>query len=354
MGGDRDRPGRGVRSRASKRWGHHFRENDDDGVCPHRTFPSHPESVRCESNAGGSSSGSAAAVASGFVHAALSTQLVGSTIRPASYCGCVGFKPTLGALNRGGSYDYFSQSCLGVIANTLADAWMVASAIASRVGGDPGALPLAGPPLPPQPRTPQSLAILHPTAAWDRVAPRVAAAFFELLDGLSSRGVTIVRSEENECLADLETELAAAAQATQSILNSELRWPLGAYAAEMSSKLSPAMIERLQAANGEPAENYPELIAWRAALRALYDKTIAPFDAVVTLSATGAAPLGQPIHWRSLPQCRGFDSGRSLSVAAAAEGSRDAVGSPAHRTERSRSHLFAVARWIVDISEQRQ
>ena len=54
---------------------------------------------------GGSSSGSAAAVAAGVVSAALGTQVVGSIVRPASYCGCVGFKPSVGAINRGGSHD---------------------------------------------------------------------------------------------------------------------------------------------------------------------------------------------------------------------------------------------------------
>ncbi len=60
---------------------------------------------------GGSSSGSAAGVAAGMISAALGTQVIGSTIRPASYCGCIGFKVSLGALNRGGSYDGLSQSC---------------------------------------------------------------------------------------------------------------------------------------------------------------------------------------------------------------------------------------------------
>ena len=45
-----------------------------------------------------------------MVLAALGTQVVGSILRPASFCGCVGFKPSVGGLNRGGSYDYFSQS----------------------------------------------------------------------------------------------------------------------------------------------------------------------------------------------------------------------------------------------------
>ena len=62
---------------------------------------------------GGSSSGSAAAVGAGMVPAGLGTQVVGSILRPASFCGAVGFKPSVGAINRSGSHDHFSQSCQG-------------------------------------------------------------------------------------------------------------------------------------------------------------------------------------------------------------------------------------------------
>src|ERR1700722_17279416 len=60
---------------------------------------------------GGSSSGSAAAVGVGMLPSALGTQVIGSILRPSSYCGVVGFKPSVGAINRSGSYDGFSQSC---------------------------------------------------------------------------------------------------------------------------------------------------------------------------------------------------------------------------------------------------
>ena len=84
---------------------------------------------------GGSSSGSAAAVAAGFVPAALGTQTNGSIIRPASYCGIVGFKPSLGILPRTG---VLRHSALidhpGVIAGSVADAALVVDAIA---GEDP-------------------------------------------------------------------------------------------------------------------------------------------------------------------------------------------------------------------------
>ncbi|MGA2395325.1 MAG: amidase, partial [Candidatus Lustribacter sp.] len=75
---------------------------------------------------GGSSSGSAAAVACGMLRAGLGTQVIGSILRPASYCGCVGYKPTVGGINRGGSLDPHSQSTHGVLAASLGDAWRVA------------------------------------------------------------------------------------------------------------------------------------------------------------------------------------------------------------------------------------
>ena len=114
---------------------------------------------------GGSSSGSAAAVASGMLSTALGTQVIGSTIRPASYCGCVGFKGTVGALNRGGSYDGLSQSSTGVLAATLEDAWQVAYEIAMRAGGDPGYPGLFGPASAPAPVKPRRLVFLE-TAGW--------------------------------------------------------------------------------------------------------------------------------------------------------------------------------------------
>ena len=64
--------------------------------------------------------------------AALGTQGLGSILRPASYCGCVGFKPTFGAVNRGGSFDTFSQSAHGALAASIEDAWLMLRAIVER------------------------------------------------------------------------------------------------------------------------------------------------------------------------------------------------------------------------------
>ena len=114
---------------------------------------------------GGSSSGSAAAVAVGAVSVALGTQVFGSILRPASFCGCFGFKPTVGAINRGGSHDALSQSTHGPLAASLPEAWAVAYEISSRVGGDPGFPGLYGPKTCPAPSKPRRLAVLE-TDGW--------------------------------------------------------------------------------------------------------------------------------------------------------------------------------------------
>ena len=121
---------------------------------------------------GGSSSGSAAGVAAGMMSAALGTQVIGSTIRPASYCGCIGFKVTVGALNRGGSYDGLSQSSSGVLATTLEDAWQVAYEIAVRAGGDPGYPGLFGPASAPAPKKPQPRCVPRDAGLGCRVSGR--------------------------------------------------------------------------------------------------------------------------------------------------------------------------------------
>ena len=83
---------------------------------------------------GASSSGSAAAVGCGMLCGGLGTQVVGSILRPLGFCAAYGLKPSVGAINRGGSLDYLSQSVTGVIAGSLADAWVMARAVADRVG----------------------------------------------------------------------------------------------------------------------------------------------------------------------------------------------------------------------------
>lgn len=79
---------------------------------------------------GGSSSGSAAAVADHMVPLALGTQTVGSTIRPAAFCGVVGFKPSFGRVNRAGlKFSAESFDTIGWMGRCVDDVAMVAQAL---------------------------------------------------------------------------------------------------------------------------------------------------------------------------------------------------------------------------------
>ena len=95
---------------------------------------------------GGSSSGSAAGVADGFFPLAYGTQTAGSVIRPAAYCGVVGYKPSFGMINRFGM-KLMSESLdtVGVMARSVADCALFAGAVAGRDLGDPDARPERAP-----------------------------------------------------------------------------------------------------------------------------------------------------------------------------------------------------------------
>lgn len=241
---------------------------------------------------GGSSSGSAAAVAAGMVSAATGSQVIGSIVRPAGYCGCVGFKPSVGGINRGGSFDVFSQSCTGVLAATLPETWRVAREMSARAGGDAGYPGLSGPLDAPAPDTPRRLALLE-TAGWSRADDHAKQALAEARDRLRAADVEILDRNAHRGVAAVEDAIAGAEALARSINAWETRWPLNTYARDMDrSGLSQIMIDRLAEAEAMTLERYQELIAERDGVRAAYAALAEACDACFTLAATGAAPLG--------------------------------------------------------------
>jgi len=193
---------------------------------------SHPSSTRNPwdptRTPGGSSSGSAAAVGIGMIPAALGSQVIGSIIRPASFCGCVGFKPSVGGINRGGSFDHFSQSCTGVLGATLADTWTVARAIALRAGGDPGYLGLSGPLELPAARQPRRIALLE-TAGWPEASAAAKQALAEARQRLQAVGIEVIDRTSHDAIAALETAIAEARPLSMAINAWEGRWPLNTH-----------------------------------------------------------------------------------------------------------------------------
>src|SRR5690606_28839907 len=97
---------------------------------------------------GGSSSGSAAAVAAFMVPGAIGSQTNGSVIRPASFCGVVGYKPTFGLIPRSGALSLSrSLDQVGVFARSVDDAALLAQSIIGDDEEDPDTHPVARPPL---------------------------------------------------------------------------------------------------------------------------------------------------------------------------------------------------------------
>ena len=240
---------------------------------------------------GGSSSGSAAAVAAGMLSTGLGTQVIGSTIRPASYCGCIGFKATVGALNRGGSYDGLSQSATGVLAASLDDAWHVAHEIAVRAGGDPGYPGLFGPASAPAPKTPRRLAFLE-TAGWSTASPGAKQAMADALARIKAAGIDVVTRQSHPKLAALEDVIAGARPLSMRINAWECRWPLNTYRERDASKLSKVSLARLAEAEAMSLEDYRNDLAQREMARTLYAELAADCDACISLSAPAAAPMG--------------------------------------------------------------
>ena len=240
---------------------------------------------------GGSSSGSAAAVAVGAISVEIGTQVFGSILRPSSFCGCFGFKPTVGAINRGGSHDALSQSTHGPLAASLADAWAVAYEISSRVGGDPGFPGLYGPPACPAPLKPRRLAVLE-TDGWAVATPAAKAAFAEASAKLKSAGVALVSRHDNEKIAAVEDAIHGARELSHNIITWESRWPLNTYRARDVSKLSQAMLDLAARADAMALDDYRRAVKERDRRRAVFHGLAVEFDARLSLSAPGAAPAG--------------------------------------------------------------
>ena len=107
-----------------------------------------------EHTPGGSSSGSAAAVAARACFGALGSQTYGSTVRPAAYCGCVGLKPTFGRISVHGVYPLAgSLDHVGIFARTVTDTALLLHTLA---GEDPNDPVSAAQPVPDYPQTLQS------------------------------------------------------------------------------------------------------------------------------------------------------------------------------------------------------
>jgi len=235
---------------------------------------------------GGSSQGSAAAVAAGMVPLALGSQTNGSVVRPAAFCGVYGFKPTHGLVPRGGVMKLSrALDHVGVFGRSLED---VALAMESLVGWDeldPDTRPRAAIPfrevLAQEPPLAPLLGFVK-GPAWDRAAEETGAAFAELCAALGDRVVEVELPQAAAGVLDwhrtvMEAEMAA---------NLDLEWQKG------RDRLSESLRRQLERGRAVSALEYQRALARQALLNAALDELFDRFDALLTPAAAGTAPRG--------------------------------------------------------------
>ena len=223
---------------------------------------------------GGSSSGSAAAVASGRVPLAFGTQTAGSIIRPASFCGCVGYKPTFGLIDRTGVRPFAdSLDTVGVFATTVQDAGFFASVIAGRPNlhiADEVFRPRIG---------------LTRTHAWEAAEPATATALDEAAARLRAAGLEIRE-------VALPERWRGLLEAQKTIMAFEAA---RSHAPEMLTapdRLSVKLRELLEAGAVIAAEDYDAAKVLVAEARAGFGNVLDGLDVLLTPSAPGEAPVG--------------------------------------------------------------
>ncbi|MDZ4094160.1 MAG: amidase [Paracoccaceae bacterium] len=235
---------------------------------------------------GGSSSGSAAAVAAGMVPLAIGTQTGGSVIRPAAYCGVVGFKPSFGLIGRTGILPQSpSLDTVGVFARTPEDAALLAEVLAGHDPADPATAPLPAPrllvtALAPAPVAPM-FAFLRPPH-YDTADDQTDLAFAELADLLG-----------DQCFeARLPKAFDEAATIRQRINFAEMAKCYFGLERRGRDLMSAVLASAMDEGKATLARDYIAALDWRALLNAGLNEIFDRCDVILTPATQGAAPLG--------------------------------------------------------------
>jgi len=235
---------------------------------------------------GGSSSGSAAAVASYMVPLAIGTQTNGSVIRPASFCGVVGFKPTHGLIPRTG---ILAQSrwldTVGVFARSVEDAATIAEVLIAHDSGDADTTPRARPALsetaveePPMP----PILTLARTAVWDQADKETQDAFGELVAFLGEGCDELNLPEPFEHAVKLHG----------TIMKADLAKSFARYYERGEDKLTDILKGMIEDGQKITAVDYNKAVDGREFLNDGLGGVFDRYDAIITPATVGEAPAG--------------------------------------------------------------
>ncbi len=224
---------------------------------------------------GGSSSGSAAAVADGHVPLAFGTQTGGSVIRPAAYCGVIGYKPTYGDFNRVGiKMQCHSVDTLGLMARTLDDIALFRAVV------------LALPPVAIDRGVTAPRIGFCRTPLWDDASTDTKALLERTARGLAARGASLSDIAFAPAFTDILDDHGAitAFEGTRNYADERLRNP------DMVSKelMGGSMKRGLEVTFDEYVAAQRKAVAFRVHIDSLFDR----FDLLLVPSAPGEAPEG--------------------------------------------------------------
>ncbi|MBI1384232.1 MAG: amidase [Rhizobiales bacterium] len=235
---------------------------------------------------GGSSAGSAAAVAAGMVPLAIGTQTAGSVIRPAAFCGITGFKPTFGAISRRGILAQSpSLDTVGVMGRDPEDVALLAEAL---FGHDPLDRSTAPAPHPRLLECVRAGAPLAPTFAfvrtpyWERADPQMREALEELVDLLG----------ENCAEVELPAAFAESDEIRKRIQFAELAKCYHRYLTKGEGLISDELREAAERGARLPARDYISALDWSDVYVAALEQVFSRWDFILTPAAKGPAPEG--------------------------------------------------------------
>ncbi|HEY7298734.1 MAG TPA: amidase [Xanthobacteraceae bacterium] len=280
---------------------------------------------------GGSSSGSAAAVADHMVPAAFGTQTGGSVLRPASYCGVIGYKPTFNLINRAGiKFAAESLDTIGLLARTVDDVELITAVLVNR---SPRFHKLESAPRLGLCRTP----------LWETAQPESQRAVEDAAARLAAAGAAVTEIVLPEEFSQLHHA------ARETINNYERSKSMSADWAKHASCISKVLGDRIKLGMAARHEDYVAALRLLERCRTRIDALFEGMDAVVAPCVRGEAPAGlghtgdpalqqlwTAVHVpaMSLPTHRG-PKGLPVGIQLVARRYQD-------------ERLFACARWVLE------
>ena len=279
---------------------------------------------------GGSSSGLAAAVADLMVPAAFGTQTGGSVLRPAAFCGVVGYKPTFNLINRSGiKFAAESLDTIGVITRTIDDAELITAAVVNK---EPARRAMDSAPRLGLCRTP----------LWDTAQPETKHAVEDAAKRLAAAGASVRE-------ITLPEEFSRLFHASRETMNNyERSKSMAADFAAHGERISKVLSDRIKLGMAMPYNDYLAALRLAEDCRAKIEVAFDGLDAMISPCVKGEAPRGlNPTGDPAFQQFWTVLYGPTMSLPTHRGPNGLPVGLQVVARRYDDDRLFACARWIM-------